>query len=123
MNSLGLYYIAKRKFPKGEKLLLSAAADGESETYFADLIDAYIYLGNIKEAEKYIEKAASLAPSSARLLFSRISLCKKTNDMNGLSDVLNEYLRKYLPTLDDAEYIDRVKTRLINYPFVESVSK
>ncbi len=123
MNSLGLYYIAKRKFPKGEKLLLSAAADGESETYFADLIDAYIYSGNIKAAENYIEKAARFAPSSARLLFSRISLCKKTNDMNGLSDVLNEYLRKYLPTLDDAEYIDRVKTRLINYPFVESVSK
>ncbi len=122
-DAFGLYCVARRKFQKGEKALIAAAESGESDVYFADLTDVCIYMDKVDDAKKYIRQAESSAMSSVRLVFSKIALCRKIKDMNGLADALGEYLNKFLPKLDDDEYVGRVKSRLINYPLIAFSAK
>ncbi len=122
-DAFGLYCVAKGKFQKGERSLVAAAESGESETFFADLIDALVYMGKTDTAKKHLEKCRLTEQSSPRLVFSEIAYCRKVKDMNGLSEALDGYLKKFLPKLDNEELVNKIKNRLINYPLIAFSSK
>ena len=99
-NALGLYYMAKGNTMLGERYLLSAAQSGKSETYIADLADAYIYLEKYDAAAEQLLELENSYPLSVRAAFTEIALCKKIHDGSELKAAYKRYIDAFLPGLE-----------------------